>query len=149
MNLNGGTFTFSGKSSIVGAGNFTVSSGTASLGGSINVAGTYTVQRRHRQCDRRLQYHQHADYFKWCALLERHRHDHPGFLHDQCRAQAGSQPVLVLGSGGFNWNAGAIYGTVQFNGGTLNGGLNLYGGTLVNSGALAWTARSSFIPARN
>jgi hypothetical protein len=54
--------------------------------------------------------------------------------------------VQVLGSGGFNWNAGAIYSTVQFNGGTLSGGLNLYGGTLVNSGALAWTGTVFFYP---
>jgi len=40
LNLNAGTFTFSIDSRVGGAGDFTVSGGTASLGGNLNVGGT-------------------------------------------------------------------------------------------------------------
>ena len=125
LNLGSGTTTFTVNSSIVGAGNFTVSGGTANLGGSMNVAGTYTVSGGT------------ANVTGAC---------NPVSFTMSGGTLTGSQPVQVMGSGGFNWTAGAIYNTVQFNGGTLSGGLNLYGGTLVNSGAFGWNGTVYFYP---
>jgi hypothetical protein len=45
LNLSGGTFYFTTDSTVAGAGNFTVSGGTATSGGGINVTGTFTVNR--------------------------------------------------------------------------------------------------------
>ena len=146
LNLGGGTYTFTANGSVVGAGSFTVSSGTANLGGSMNVAGTYTVSGGTANVTgactitNTLFISNGALYLNGTGTIT------PVSFTMNAGAEAGSQTVQVLGSGGFNWNGGDIYGTVQFNGGAQNNGNNLRGGTLVNSGAFVWNGQIFFYP---
>jgi hypothetical protein len=133
LQLGGGTFTFSSGSTILGAGNFTVSGGTAGLAGICNVMGTYTVSGGVANVT--------GDstiagplVLSGGTLNLNSGEITPPTATFSGGTEAGTQIVHVSL---FTWDGTAIYGNVRFYGGSINGGLNLYG-TLINSGTLAW-----------
>jgi hypothetical protein len=133
LELGGGTFAFSSGSTILGAGNFTVSGATVGLAGTCNVSGTFTVSSGMANVT--------GDstitgplVLSGGTLNLTSGEITPSTTTFSGGTETGTRSVLA---GVFNWSGTAIYGTVELNSGSISGGLNLYG-VLVNSGPLAW-----------
>jgi hypothetical protein len=138
LNVGGGTVTFNSGSTISGAGNFTVTGGTAGLGGKCNVTGANTFSAGVANVTGACTITGTLVISGGTLNLNGSGTITPTSATISGGSEGGSQPMQVPSAGGFAWTGGSIVGTVQFNGGSVNGGLNLYG-ALVNSGTLAWS----------
>jgi hypothetical protein len=137
LELGGGTFTFESSSSILGAGNLTVSGGTVGLGGTCNVAGAYTFSGGVANVTGACTITGPLDISGGTLNLNGSGAITPTTLTVSGGILEGSQPVQVQAVGGFSASAGTINAKVRINGGAVSGSVDL-GGALVNSGTLAW-----------
>ena len=148
LNL-GGAHSSTGGSSITGAGNFTVSSGTANLAGLVNVSGTHlfdagtaNLTGNYLCTNNTLLIAGGTANFSGTGTVT------PATLNLSSGTLSGNQVVTVLGV--MNWTSGTMSGsgrTIIPVGVTLNlanaGGVSLNTRTLENGGTMLWTGAGS------
>jgi hypothetical protein len=132
-----GNFYFSDTSVLSGLGGFLVTSGTANVGGALNLSGNWTVSGGTANFTGTTSASgQTISISSGTANFIGAGPWTPGIVNFSGGTLAGPSPILD--SGALNWNGGVITGVISCNGGTVNDPEGLDGGQIVNYGTMTW-----------
>ncbi|HEX3624285.1 MAG TPA: polymorphic toxin-type HINT domain-containing protein [Verrucomicrobiae bacterium] len=141
LNVSGGTCGFQSASGVSGAGNFTLSGGTANLAGAFGLTGNYTFSGGTANFSGSGYAVGGTVSISGSTInLNGSGIFAPAGLTESGGQLAGSSPPNpIIVSGSFAWTGGYIYDPVQFGNGTVGAGnQKLLYGSLINTGTMAW-----------